>query len=528
LIQVGKNAAPIGDDGSPPPAGLPDAERVRIIRSGLINYVGPLASSVLGLVAIPLLLRSLGLHSYGLWIAVVSMVATIGAIDFGTGSALLRAVAGASTPGERAAIAPFVVGTWKAFGWIALGGALGIVVVGAVSAQVAGLTPELRREAYFAWSAGAALAIGQTAMARATYMLQGLHRFDSANVLSVLLSVLRVGGSVPLALGGFGLAAVAWWQAAVTIAVAVAAERAVARIEPEFRLRRMPFPWVKLRELAGFSLGSQAVQVALAFVSESALPLFAGAVMGPAAIVSLSVGQKFPSAVGQLASSSAQVFYPAAASHADSPEGMRGFLALSTRWLALLTLGPCLVLAVIAPAILQVWIGRSTPATVTIFRLMAATIFIGSLLEGSLNAMWGTGDTAGVLRIVLLFGMPATLLAIPLMLLIGIAGAGWAFLACTTAMTIAFVRKASGAYGLDPWRLIRESLGGLAWPVGATLVVTVALDAAVRPSSWVGVAAIAICGGLVYVGVLVRVGLRPDEITIVRALLGRRGRDTGR
>jgi len=339
------------------------------------------------------------------------------------------------------------------------------------------------------------------------------------------LSLLRVGGSIPLALGGFGLAAVAGWQAAVTLVVAAAAGRTVTRIEPEFRLRPMPFPWAKLRELAGFSLGSQAVQVALAFVSEGALPLFAGAVMGPAAITSLSIGQKFPSAVGQLATSSAQVFYPAAASHADSPDGMRGFLALSTRWMALLTLGPCLVLSVIAPAILQVWIGMATVETITIFRLMAGTIFIGSLLEGSLNAMWGTGDTNGVLRIVLLFGMPLTLLAIPLMLLIGITGAGWAFLACSTAMTLAFVRKASLAFGLDPWRLVRESLGGLAWPVVATLGVTIGLRWIAQPAGWVGIAGIAACGGLAYVGVLMRAGLRPDEIVIVRALLGRSGRE---
>jgi hypothetical protein len=149
------------------------------------------------------------------------------------------------------------------------------------------------------------------------------------------------------------------------------------------------------------------------------------------------------------------------------------------------------------------------------------TVLFVALGEGGLNATWGTGNAGGVLRVFALCGAPVTLLAFPLMHWMGVAGASWALLLSSAAMTVAFTRLACRANGLESLRLARDAFRGLFWPLVATIVCTVGLTSLLRPGGWVAIVTVGLAGELVYLAVALWHGFDEDEIALVRGLVGR-------
>src|SRR5258706_15162219 len=69
------------------------AQRVRLIRDGLVNNFNFVLSALVGVCLVPFMLRHLGAESYGLYIATVSLAGGVGAFDFGIGWTVVRDLA---------------------------------------------------------------------------------------------------------------------------------------------------------------------------------------------------------------------------------------------------------------------------------------------------------------------------------------------------------------------------------------------------------------------------------------------------
>jgi hypothetical protein len=76
----------------------PTAERIRLMRHGLINMIGPVISGVVGIILVPLMFKSLSAELYGLWVIVITLVDRCGAFgDLGVSWSVMREIAGSSS-----------------------------------------------------------------------------------------------------------------------------------------------------------------------------------------------------------------------------------------------------------------------------------------------------------------------------------------------------------------------------------------------------------------------------------------------
>ena len=73
-----------------PSDGVDTKERIRLMRDGVVNYSGYVASGVAGIILVPVLLRVLGSESYGLWLAALAVSGMFGGVDFGSIGASTR------------------------------------------------------------------------------------------------------------------------------------------------------------------------------------------------------------------------------------------------------------------------------------------------------------------------------------------------------------------------------------------------------------------------------------------------------
>src|SRR5262245_43662867 len=113
-------------------APIPVAERVRLIRDGLINYSGVLVAGLVGIAVVPTMLDRLGTQSDGLWVGVLATVAIVAEIDFGLGTIVTREVAAATPSAATARLLATVAAACLLLATV------GAVVVGAVGILVGG------------------------------------------------------------------------------------------------------------------------------------------------------------------------------------------------------------------------------------------------------------------------------------------------------------------------------------------------------------------------------------------------------
>ena len=112
------------------PNRLSPAERVRLMRDGVFNNASLLISGLLSIVLVPIMLRGLGVESYGLWIAALSVAGTVGLFDFGLGMSVTREVAASLSSAAGSEPAPFVKSAGIIFSLVGIAGGIIIATLG--------------------------------------------------------------------------------------------------------------------------------------------------------------------------------------------------------------------------------------------------------------------------------------------------------------------------------------------------------------------------------------------------------------
>ncbi len=508
------------DFGPNPPAETPPLvdvhERLRLMRDGVINYLGFLLSGLVGLFMVPVLLFYLGAESYGLWLAALSLPSLAGILDLGLGVSVTRAIAAAGN-NRRGEAASFVSSAGNALLVIGLAGgalvaALGIPMSRALhlSAETQALAPSV-----FLLAGAVFFASGLLHFARAG--LSGLGRFDVANGLASVYVLVGAAGTLALLWMGQRLLAVAAWQAASTLVAAVAAVAVFGRIAPPLRFRFGHFEPETLRKRLSFSLGSQLTTAAVKVVWESP-PLLIGLVRGSSSIVPFYVGQRFPVAISQVAWCAAEVLYPAASSEGEpqARSRTRELLQLGIRWIVVLVLPLCVGLWVLAPALLQAWLGTVQPDTLLVLRLTTAAVFVDAVGVGAFYVLWGRGEAKTVFQLVGALALLELPLGVWLLKEMGIAGLAVAMLVVLTLGSAAFLYSAARVCGVRVGALLAAVPRGLALPVAACAAATWGTSHLPNLNSWATVVSSSLAGGLAYALCLYFAGAREEERTLLR------------
>ena len=501
---------------------LPARYRRNVVSAYLVTAVG----AIVALVMTPVLARGLGAEGYGIWVLIASFALYLELFELGFGKVVPKEVAGAAAVGDHARVrASIATAFWvlAAFGAVALVIALGVA---AVFPTLFDVDPGLRTAAQILVVlilAELALSIPFDAFGG---VLVGLQRFDLANwtLIAVVIGQ-AVGWAAVIALGG-GLV----WLGVVTVALNLVGQLVryllVRGLVVGISLSPRRVDRALLRPFTGMSVWFTLLDLA-AIVLLRLDVLVVGLAVGVAGAGIYAVGQRLTLMIDMLIVPVTKAFFPHSAhlSASEDLRGLRGSLALGTRMSLAIAAPIALALALLAGAIIEVWVGTGFKEAATVVVLLAAAMTVASLTRTGLMMLQGTGRV----RVpAIIAGAEAALnLALSLLLvsMLGLAGVALGTLIAAVLVNLGvlypYVCRAFGVSVTSfSWMLLRAHLP----PFVVTLAVGLLL-AATSPSGLLSVVAagLAIVGA--YLAVFALTGLNGEERRWLRDVLRRRRLD---
>lgn len=401
--------------------------RSSIARSSLWNLAGFGAPIAAALIAVPFVVRGLGVERFGILALAWAILGAAAMLDLGVGRALTQVVARRRATGEIAELNSLVMTATAFLGAVAIAAAAGLAA--AAPWLVTGV---FKVEPMFTVEARDAIALLALSLpfvicgAALQGVLEGHLRFDLSNLVRIPLSALNY--LVPLAIlplstdlswivGGTVLARVFGFFAFATLVRRVMGEgNRPARLRPQL-LR----PVLALAGWMAISTGVAALIIYLdrfaigALLTMSALAFY----VTPFEIVSrLAI---IPGAVGG-------ALLPAFASAAPAaPQEVDSYFGRGLRYVVLLVFPAAMLVVLFAREGLALWIGEDfAVASTRIAQILAVGLFANSLAMIPLIFLYGMGRADMAARIHLL-ELPAY--AIVLWLLVPVLGAEGAALA---------------------------------------------------------------------------------------------------
>jgi O-antigen/teichoic acid export membrane protein len=493
------------------------AERIQLIRDGLINYSGVLVAGIVGIAVIPTMLDRLGAQSYGLWVAVLASVAVIGEVDFGLSTIVIREVA-AAPRSEHAGTGQLLAAVGVSYLGLAI---VGGVLVGSLGIAVEG---ELRLSTHpedsvpFVFAMGGVLSFMGRMVAYCISLLYGLRHFGRVNVIICAAAVLTGAGTIVILVGGGGLEAVAAWQA---VAASIAAIAALSIAASDWRTVAFGVPrpsWRRLRSHLPFGFASQLVTVGVNLLW-FAPPLLIGPISGSRAIASYDVGRKFPLALSALGWRSSEAFFPTASreGRAGSIRRRRDVLDAVTRWNLVLVLPLSVVLGLLAPNLLAAWLETPPAHATIILQLLAVAVFVDAFGVGALHVLWAEGQTRALLVILGATTVAGLGLMSALLWQVGVVGAAMAVASAIGARSLLLLMAVTRAQRVALPSLLAGALLGLFVPLIVCFCSTLALRELIDPRGWIGVVGVGIAAMVAYLVALSLRGARAEERAILDA-----------
>lgn len=246
-------------------------------------------------------------------------------------------------------------------------------------------------------------------------------------------------------------------------------------------------------------------------------PLVVGLVLGSMWIVPYYIAQQFPTSVGPVIWSIAEALFPAVSQHQRDQEmaRTREILEVGTRWIVVVALPLCLGLWIVAPRLLQAWVGNVPPGAVLILRLITVAVFMEGVSAASIQVLWGRGVMRTLVIIpccLMVASLGLTLILLPRM---GFVGAAWGLVVPMLLASLVYLRIGARTCGINVRDLIYSSIAGLLLPVLVFLAIGLGINSLAGPG-WTGVVATCLGGGLGYLISFIFTGAREDELALVR------------
>jgi O-antigen/teichoic acid export membrane protein len=384
------------------------------------------AEIVVMVVALPLLVRSLGADKYGVLNLVLVIVSYLMLLNCGLAQALTKLSAEAL---GRRALHEVPMYFWianAAVGVIGLGGAAALAAAAPfLAGRVFSIPPGLAREAISALQV-AALAVPTAVITlNLTGVLEAHQHFALVNALRAPWNVLNTLLPLAGALAGAGMATMIWLIVAKNALFALVLFALCWRLVP---VLRAGFRWEGevARRLFVFA-GWTALLSPTVLVLSTLDRLLTGALLGMKALTYYAVPQQITNTLGALARAGTPVLYPTFSRLFESDR--ERLSALHREAVACIALGMALVgfvVAVCGREILTLWMGSDFAQSATVLQILCLGAFFGSLHQITSTLLQGTRYVRWVVAITyLIFAAEGTLLW-ALMARGGVVGAAWA------------------------------------------------------------------------------------------------------
>jgi O-antigen/teichoic acid export membrane protein len=378
-----------------PPVSVPqvDVSGRRLAHNTLLNLIGRVVPLLVGIAAMPYVIRHLGPDRFGLLSLAWMVVGYFALFDLGIGPATTKFVAELLGKGEMDKLPGLV---WTAlFSQTCMGLVAGALLAAASPLLVSRLLkipPELHPQAHLIFLIMAAALPIDFASGSLRGVLAASQRFDLLNALGVPSSALTYLLPVAALRLGFGLPAIVFFLVLARIAAIAILLALCFRLHPVLRAR-LSFD----RSLVGRLLGyggwvtvSGAVVPILVYFDRFLI----GALVSIAAVGFYTPPYIISSKLSILPTSLTATLFPAfSAFHGrGDSEWIRNALIRSLKFL-LLTVGPAaLVLAFFARPILTLWLGAKFAAEGTlVLQILAAGVLVNALTYVPFSLLQGMG-----------------------------------------------------------------------------------------------------------------------------------------
>lgn len=409
--------------------------------NALWNVSGQVVSLIIGLLALPLLLRELGAERLGVFTLALGLIGFSGLFDLGLGRALTQTVATALADGRKpAVVSALVTRVLRLLGCFGLIWMLLLWLSSRWIAQTAfSLHGDLEAETIFGLRALALSIPVALIAAGAMGAMEGMQQFR-------LLSLWRM----PMSVIQFGLPVVtAFIRPDVGLVIAaLAVTRLLWMILWLLHLRRL------LPGTPGIAADSSDLRHAFHFGGWLSLSNIVGPIMvyldrfylatqfAPATVAYYTVPLDASMRATTLPQTAVNALFPALAQVQSRPELSGQMLALASRALIGIALLPALLAIMFAGPLLTLWLGASFAAgALPIFKLLVIGIFCNSLAHPP-YALIQAGGRSDVTAKLHLLELPAFLFALGLGVhLFGITGAAiaWSLRVLVDGLLLYFV-----------------------------------------------------------------------------------------
>jgi O-antigen/teichoic acid export membrane protein len=503
--------------------------RHRVLRSTASNYVAKSITLITWFLLTPFILHRLGETTYGLWVLVGSVVAYGTLFDLGITPAIIKYVAEYYARGQTKQ-ARSVIATALCFYSV-----LGLVVI-AVSAAVAPVFSELfnvppTERATATWLVllmGLGIGISlpcTTPMA----VLQGLQRFDLANLTSVITTFLSAAVTVGVLFLGQGILGMVAVNIAVIFVTRSLAIWFVHRSAPELRFgwrgarRRM------VREVISFS-SSLFVMDAAGRLQTRTDEIVIAAFLPLSAVTPFALSRRLSEAAQILADQFIKVLMPLASElHAEYDQARLRSLYLTGTRLALVILLPVgCALVIFARPILTLWVGPAYAdyAHLVFILTLACLVDTSQWPAGSILKGMGRHRPLAVISV---FAALANLaLSIALVRRFGLTGVAFGTLLPAIAASLGFVLPyVMRVMSVSVRELLTHILVPTLLPAIPMVILVYVSRQVIEPSSLFAVVVVAGIGVLLYGVGYLYVGASDVELRTYRSLALRTVRFAG-
>ncbi len=494
----------------------------RIARNSILSIVRFVVLLPLPIIVLPFMLNRLGDAAFGLWALFATFITYTQLADFGMGLALTKYVAAYAARAEwqnvaRATNTVFFFYTAVAFGLAVL---------------FAGLSPLLVRWMPSGSSMSGEMLLALVALAFVTFainltfgafgsVLQGLQRLDVTNLVSFMASAgLYVGIVAVLALG-YGLTGILILSVLLALVTAVVQVWMVYRVVPGYRLHIAAFDRAYLRTILGYSLNVQGGTLAALFF-DPATKLILTRYLGVASVTQYEVGTRITTQLRNLYAVALLPLFPGV-SHMDAGEGRARVEAVyrrSARYVVIFGLPAYLLLIIVAPWLLDAWLGPGYEPASMVMRIMTLGWFISLVALPPYLILQALGHARLCMTAHVVQGVANVALAL---VLVGRWGFAGVTLAACTALVMGSLLVMAGfvrVMAMSP----RTILATVPWRVVTVIAVlgTLVYLVLTRASevTLLGLAAVAVVYGGVYGGLLLAIrAFNQADWNLLRSLL---------
>ncbi len=465
-------------------------------------------------------IRTLGPEAFGLWSLVFAVVGTIGLLDMGLVTTVVKYVAelrGRRDPEGRNEV-------------VSTAAAVAIVLASVAAALVAGTAwvfnsvfsipaDQHRMAVLLIVVLGARVVMVGFPLSVFRGLLFGEDRIVTLNVIQAA-SILLYGASAWVALEtGADLAALAWinlgGMALEHICYVVVAFRVIPRLSlsPQFVTRRM------FLRIVSFSSHQLVVNVSALVRLRS--DLFLIKLFLPLSAVALyAVGQKIAEQLHLFLKQGLNVLAPLAAElHGSGKREQLGALFLAgTKYALAAAIAIGVTCFVLGRVLITAWVGESFADAAPILGLLVTASALSAIESGASGVLAMTGHHRQTARVAGLSAVVNVAVSVALIGPLGLIGVAWGTLTASLMVDAYLVpRIARRAYGI-PWnRFAREAIATSVVPGVGQYLVILGLATVMEPVGPLAIGAIAAVGLLVYAGLFFSLSLDRRE----RDLLGR-------